>query len=192
MRGAAKDSECTVLSNQDGRATPTHRREPRAIGELSRPEKTMSKSRCDPHDLQGRHAARPIVMITAVLLCTAAGPADASEESARLRARAYQLAYNLDYDEATRQMEAAVAADSGDAAAERGLAVIPWLLISFSRDAATVDDYLGSISRQNVAMRQPPPELAARFSRHITRAMTIAEADLKRRPRDPEALYQIG
>jgi tetratricopeptide (TPR) repeat protein len=131
--------------------------------------------------------------MTAVLvLCMAVGPAHASEESARLRARAYQLAYNLDYDEATRQMEAAVAADSGDAAAERGLAVIPWLLISFSRGAATVDDYLGSISRQNVAMRQPPPELAARFNRHITRAMTIAEADLKRRPRDPEALYQIG
>jgi Flp pilus assembly protein TadD len=131
--------------------------------------------------------------ITAVvLLGLTAGPAQANEESARLRASAYRLAYNLDYEEATRQMEAAVAADASDAAAERGLAVIPWLLISFARGAATVDDYLGSISRQNVAMRQPPADLAARFNRHIVRALTLAEANLARRPRDPEALYQVG
>lgn len=128
----------------------------------------------------------------AVLLGLTAGAAQANEESARLRAAAYQLAYNLDYAEATRQMEAAVAADASDAASERGLAVIPWLLISFSRGAATVDDYLGSVSRQNVAMRQPPADLAARFNRHIARALMLAEANLARRPRDPEALYQVG
>jgi tetratricopeptide (TPR) repeat protein len=116
----------------------------------------------------------------------------ANEQSARLRTKAYQLAYNLDYDEATREMEAAVAADPADAAAERGLAVIPWLLITFSRGAVTVDDYLGSISRQNVAMRQPPAELAARFNRHVARSLASAETALKRRPRDPEALYQVG
>ena len=134
---------------------------------------------------------RPVVTAV-VLLCLTAGTARASEESARLRAKAYELAYNLDYEEATRQMEAAVAADSRDSAAERGLAVIPWLLISFSRGAVTVDDYLGSISRQNVAMRQPQADLAARFNRHVARALALAEEDLKRRPRDPEALYQVG
>lgn len=116
----------------------------------------------------------------------------ANAESARLRARAYDLAYNLDYDEATRQMQAAATADPADAAAERGLAVIPWLLISFSRGAATVDDYLGSLSRQNVAMRQPPAELAARFQRHAARSLALAEAAAKRAARDPEALYQLG
>ena len=35
-----------------------------------------------------------------------------------------------------------------------------------ARGTVTVDEYLGSISQQNVAMRQPPPELAARFARH--------------------------
>jgi hypothetical protein len=38
----------------------------------------------------------------------------ANAESARLRARAYDLAYNLDYDAATREMEAAVKADPSD------------------------------------------------------------------------------
>ena len=118
--------------------------------------------------------------------------AAANEESARLRARAFALAYNLDYDEATREMEAAVRADPADPAAERGLAVIPWLLISFTRGAVTVDDYLGSISRQNVAMREPPADLAARFARHSARALALAEAQVAARPRDPAALYELG
>ncbi len=118
--------------------------------------------------------------------------AGASQESARLRARAFELAYNLDYEEATREMEAAVRADPSDAAAERGLAVIPWLLISFTRGAVTVDDYLGSISRQNVAMRDPPADLAARFARHSARALALAEAQVSARPDDSSALYELG
>ena len=131
-------------------------------------------------------------LCTLVVACLVPAMASANQQSAQLRARAYQLAYNLDYDEATREMEAAARADPADAAAERGLAVIPWLLISFTRGSVTVDDYLGSISRQNVAMREPPRELAARFSQHATRALELAEAELRRRPRDPEALYQLG
>lgn len=130
----------------------------------------------------------------AVVIMSLAGPfaAAANQESARLRASAFRLAYNLDYDEATREMESAVRADPNDAAAERGLAVIPWLLISFTRGAVTVDDYLGSISRQNVAMRQPPPELAGRFARHAARALQLAEAQARARPNDPGALYELG
>ena len=120
------------------------------------------------------------------------GAAAANQESARLRARAFDLAYNLDYDAAAREMEAAVKADPSDAAAERGLAVIPWLMISFTRGTVTVDDYLGSISRQNVALREPPADLAARFHRHAARALQLAEAQVAARPRDPDALYELG
>ncbi len=116
----------------------------------------------------------------------------ASPESATLRARAIASAYNLDYDQATREMEAAVKADPRDAAAERGLAMIPWLMISFRRGAVTVDDFLGSISKQNVAMREPPADLASRFQTHIGRALQLAEAAAASRPNDPEALYQLG
>ena len=116
----------------------------------------------------------------------------ANTESARLRARAYELAYNLDYDEATREMQAAVAADPKDIAAERGLAVLPWLHITFQRGAVTVDDYLGGLSRQQVALRKPPGDLAMQFAQHIERAMQLAEARVQADPRDADALYELG
>jgi tetratricopeptide (TPR) repeat protein len=129
---------------------------------------------------------------TAAALLLVPALAGASPESAAVRARAIASAYNLDYDQATREMEAAVKADPRDAAARRGLAMIPWLMISFRRGAVTVDDYLGSISKQNVAMRQPPADLAQRFGSHIGRALQLAEAAVAARPRDPEALFQLG
>ncbi len=132
----------------------------------------------------------PAALVLLVLVIP--GTAAANQESARLRTRAFELAYNLDYDAATREMEAAVKADPSDVAAERGLAVIPWLLISFTRGAVTVDDYLGSISRQNVAMREPRADLVARFQRHSARALQLAEAQVAARPRDPAALYELG
>ncbi len=113
-------------------------------------------------------------------------------ESAALRARGFAHAYNLDYDLATRDMEAAVKADPRDAAARRGLALIPWLLISFRRGAVTIDDYLGTLSKQNVAMREPPADLAARFKEHASAALALAEQAVAARPRDPEAHYQLG
>lgn len=133
---------------------------------------------------------RAVLVSVTVVLATVG--LEASEESRRLRARAIELTYNLDYDEAAREMAAAAKADPQDVAAERGQAMIPWLQISFARGAATVDDYLGSISKQNVALRQPPADLAQRFQRHSARALQLAEAEIARRPRDPEALYQLG
>jgi tetratricopeptide (TPR) repeat protein len=118
--------------------------------------------------------------------------ASANQESAALRARAFEYAYNLDYDAATRDMEAAVRADPKDIAARRGLAVIPWLQISFRRGAVTVDDYLGSVSKQNVAMRTPPADLAARFHEHTAAALRLAEEAVARNPRDANAQYELG
>jgi tetratricopeptide (TPR) repeat protein len=116
----------------------------------------------------------------------------ANPESARLRTRAYDLAYNLDYDEADREMQSAVRADPHDPAAERGLAAIAWLQIPFRRGAVTVDDYLGGLRRQQVALKQPPPELASQFREHVKRSLDLGEADLRARPNDAEALYQVG
>src|SRR5919204_332169 len=104
-----------------------------------------------------------------VLFClaiAASSTAAANPESIRHRALAYDYAFNLDYDEATREMEAAVKADPSDPAAERGLATIPWLMISFRRGAVTVDEYLGGITRQTGAPREPPADLATRFNAH--------------------------
>jgi tetratricopeptide (TPR) repeat protein len=120
--------------------------------------------------------------------CTSA----ANPESVRHRVRAYEYALNLDYDEATREMEAAVKADPADPAAERGLATIPWLMISFRRGAVVVDEYLGSITRQNVALREPPADLATRFNTHITRATMLADTLARDKPKDAEVHYQIA
>jgi len=130
--------------------------------------------------------------VTTALLAAVPCPSAANPESVRLRVRAYDLALNLDYDEATRDMEAAARADPNDPAAERGLATIPWLLISFRRGAATVDEYLGGITRQNVALREPPADLASRFNTHIERATQLSEALLRARPRDADAHYQVA
>lgn len=129
-------------------------------------------------------------IVLAVLLIPAI--AWGNPESAALRSRGFSHAYSLDYDLATRDMEAAVRADARDIAARRGLAVIPWLLISFRRGACTVDDYLGSISKQNVAMREPPADLAGRFHQHTAAALSLAERAVAAKPRDPEAHYQLG
>jgi tetratricopeptide (TPR) repeat protein len=129
-------------------------------------------------------------LILALLLIPAS--ASGNPESAALRARGFSHAYNLDYDLATRDMEAAVRADARDVAARRGLAVIPWLQISFRRGAVTVDDYLGSVSKQNVAMREPPADLAGQFHQHTMAALSLAEQAVAARPRDPEAHYQLG
>jgi tetratricopeptide (TPR) repeat protein len=130
-------------------------------------------------------------MCAAMLLAVPA-TVRANAESTRLRARAYELAYNLDYEQATREMQAAAAADPKDIAAERGLAVLPWLHITFQRGAVTVDDYLGGLSRQQVALRKPPADLAMQFAQHIERAMQLAEARVQANARDVDALYELG
>ena len=132
-----------------------------------------------------------IVRILAALLAIPAA-ALANQESAVLRARGFAHAYSLDYDLAERDLTAAVKADRGDIAARRGLAMVPWLLISFRRGAVTVDDYLGHVSKQNVAMREPPADLASRFREHSAAALALAEQAVASRPRDVEAHYQLG
>jgi tetratricopeptide (TPR) repeat protein len=134
-----------------------------------------------------RSAFLLIIILVAMPAATQANP-----ESVKRRAAAYKLAYNLDYDEATREMEAAAKADPRDAAAERGLAVIPWLLISYTRGAACVDEYLGTLSKENVALKTPPADLARRFAVHSARALELAEEAVKAKPNDPAALYELG
>ena len=128
-----------------------------------------------------------------LLLLLLVHPAEAYAQDARaLIERAFTAAYNLDHAEAIASLDQAIAADPTNPDAHRAAAVIAWLRIGFLRGSITVDDYLGSVSKPNINMLPPPPEEAARFQRHITRAMQLAEAELQRRPRDPEAHFRIG
>jgi tetratricopeptide (TPR) repeat protein len=118
--------------------------------------------------------------------------ASASPESRALVEKAFAAAYNLDHADAIALLDKALAADPNDADAHRAAAVVAWLRIGFLRGSITVDDFLGSVSKPNINMVPPPPDEAQRFARHITRALQLSEADLKRNPRDPNALFRIG
>jgi tetratricopeptide (TPR) repeat protein len=131
----------------------------------------------------------PIVCSVALLV---AAPVAANDRSRELTAKAYDAAYSLDYGDAIDLLTQATAADPNDADAHRAMAVVSWLRISFLRGSVTVDDYLGNVSKPNVNMVPPPAEDAQRFQRHITRALELAEGELRARPQDPEAHFRVG
>jgi tetratricopeptide (TPR) repeat protein len=117
----------------------------------------------------------------------------AQPESARaLRAEAFDLAYNLDHDEAIARLRRGVAEAPDDPAAHRALAAILWLNMLFQRGAVTVDHYLGSFSRAQVQLKKPPPDMEAEFRRHVARAIQLAEKRLDAAPDDPQAHYDLG
>ena len=131
----------------------------------------------------------------ALLLLTLALTPSLSQANPESRAwvdKAFAAAYNLDHPEAIASLDKALAADPNDADAHRAAAVIAWLRIGFLRGSITVDDYLGSVSRPNINMLPPPADEANRFHRHIARALQLAEADVQRRPQDPEAHFRLG
>jgi tetratricopeptide (TPR) repeat protein len=109
-----------------------------------------------------------------------------------LVSRAFDAAYNLDHAEAIAALERALAAYPNDPDVHRATAVIAWLRIGFLRGSITVDDYLGSVSKPNINMLPPPTDEANRFHRHIARALQLAEAEVKQRPRDPDAHFRLG
>ena len=114
------------------------------------------------------------------------------QDSAALRRQAFELAYNLEHEEAIALLRKAVAGDSGDPANHRGLAAVLWLTMLFQRGAVTVDHYLGSFSRTQVELSKPPPELDAEFRNHVARAIQLAEARVATAPQDPQARYDLG
>ena len=137
-----------------------------------------------------------VLCLAAVGHASADGPAAAAVAEAgqakSLIDRAFTAAYNLDHADAIALLEQALTEYPNDADAHRATAVIAWLRIGFLRGSITVDDYLGSVSKPNINMLPPPSDEATRFHRHITRALQLAEADVDRRPRDPEAHFRLG
>jgi tetratricopeptide (TPR) repeat protein len=120
------------------------------------------------------------------------GPARANPESDRLRARAFEAAYNLDHDEAVALLRKAVEADPENPATYRSLATVTWLNILFRRGAITIDDYLGGVTKASVTPEPPPPALVLEFRRNADRALELAEARLASHPADPAAYYEVG
>jgi tetratricopeptide (TPR) repeat protein len=133
--------------------------------------------------------ARILVVLTALLQSPSLS---ANERSRALIIQGFDLAYNLDYGDAISTLEQAIAADPKDPAAYRALATAIWLHIVFMRGAVTVDDYLGSVSKTDVHVKPPTPELAAAFHDNANKALGLAEARVRQNPRDADASYQEG
>ncbi len=105
---------------------------------------------------------------------------------------AYAAAYNLDHDEAVRELTALAKLKPDLPTTYRALASITWLRLLFSRGTVLVDEYLGRISKRDVQMAPPPPDMAADFSRYLSAAISRAEAQAMRHPRDGRALYDLS
>jgi tetratricopeptide (TPR) repeat protein len=86
----------------------------------------------------------------------------------------------------------AVALAPDDPSTHRSLASVLWLNILFSRGAVTVDHYLGSLTRQNVELKKPPPDVDREFRDHITRAIELAEKNVTAQPGSAAAHYDLG
>ena len=109
-----------------------------------------------------------------------------------VRARALDLAYNLDHGEAMDLLRHAIAENPSDPALKRTLAAVIWFRILFNRGAVTVDHYLGSFSRTQVALKQPPQDLASEFRRNVAEAIALSRNRIKTAPRDAQAHYDLG
>jgi tetratricopeptide (TPR) repeat protein len=154
-------------------------------------QRKMGHMTC-PAPAAARAVAPALAPAAALLLALAAAPAAANPASAALRHRGSTEVYNLDQDEAIATFRSAIAADPEDAAAYRGLATGLWLTITFQRGNLTVDDYLGRVSKPNVAALPTPPDIAGQFNQAIDKAAALARGALARNARDVEAHYQLG
>jgi tetratricopeptide (TPR) repeat protein len=118
--------------------------------------------------------------------------APSAPSALELRKRAFDLAYNLDHDEAIALLERAKAIAPDDPASYRSIAAITWFQSLFRRGAVTVDHYLGSVSRPRVDLRKPDPQLDRQFKAHVERAIALAAQRVAARPRDAQAHYDHG
>jgi tetratricopeptide (TPR) repeat protein len=141
----------------------------------------------------GVMAGRAVTLVLVVTASTAAPPsADANPASAALRAKAADLIYNLDRDEAIKAYREAIAADPDDAAAYRGLATGLWLSITFRRGNMTVDDYIGRVTKPSGTPAPAPWDTAAAFNEAVEKAIELARKRIRANGRDAEAHYQLG
>jgi len=127
-------------------------------------------------------------MAAVLLPCRAAG----SPHSAELLRAGYQSAYNLDYEDALSAFRRAVEADPNDPAAYRAVAAITWLNLMFSRGALSSDEFLSSLPESNTAMKAPPAAMAATFHTNIQKAIDLAEGQVRKRPLDAGAYFNLG
>lgn len=158
-------------------------------------ERTQGRSQ-RPRKLAPLCSLRGFALLSAFLLyfsSSLSAHRPAQEKDARaLRLEAFELAYNLDHDEAVALLRRAVELAPEDPAAHRSLAAVLWLNMLFKRGSVTVDHYMGSIHKAQVALQKPPPDMDAAFRSHVASAITLAERRVSAAPKDPQAHFDLG
>ena len=130
-----------------------------------------------------------------VVACAGEGAARPGLQAATTDDRvgdAFQLAYNLDHDEAVAALQRVMRDDPSHPAPPRALATVIWLNLLYRRGLVLVENYLGPVSRDDVKLKAPPTDVSTAYQEHVTKALSLCEARLARAPDDPAALYQYG
>lgn len=141
-----------------------------------------------------RGPARVAVLVALALGASSSariGAHGAPPTEARLQ-QAFALAYNLDHEAAIAAMRSAAAEDPSNPAPYRALATVTWLNLLFKRGMVLVELYLGPVSKQDVSVVAPPSDAARVFQDNVSKAVSLAEAGVRRAPNDPSALYELG
>lgn len=104
----------------------------------------------------------------------------------------FDYAYNLDYTEAYAEGNRLIAERPNDPMAYRAVATVAWMEMVFRRGAASIDHYMGHITETQFNVPKPAPDLEVIFQKNIERAISLSDASLAKRPKDPQALFDSG
>jgi hypothetical protein len=105
---------------------------------------------------------------------------------------AFDLAYNLDHDQALALLEGAMRDHPGDASLPRAHATITWQNLLFRRGLVLVENYMGPVSKDDVKVPTTPAATTSAFQTQVNRSIALSEARLKVSPNDPAALFELG
>ena len=136
--------------------------------------------------------SRLVLLASVLFLCAlpcAGTTAHGAEAPDDMLQRGYDLAFNLDHDEAVETLMHAVREHPNHPAVHRGIAAVTWLRILFLRGSILVDNYSVGPSSE---VKEPPRELVELFKTHVERSIELAEAAVKRSPEDDDAHYELG
>lgn len=104
----------------------------------------------------------------------------------------FDAAYNLDFAESLNIAREAVAHNPQSPSAYRAIATVTWLQILFARGGTYIDHYLGKVTKTQFNVPKPPPDLDAEFLRALDKAVSLAEAQVRARPKDAQAQFDLG
>ena len=116
----------------------------------------------------------------------------ASEAPGAVLEQAYDLAYNLDHDQAVETLLRTLDEYPTDPSAHRGIAALTWLRMLFLRGQVLVDSQMTATFNSRGKKEDPPADLDTVFHRHIRHSIELSEDAVRQAPNDPEVHYQLG